>query len=109
MDSINACFPKKDKKGWTERHCSLCKKHGGTHTTHNTNECRRYNSDGTQKKTDSNPKSDMPSREKDGMNFAQIIHTETRKAVRAAFKKSNRGNKRCCHQQDSDSDLDSDY
>ncbi len=42
------------------------------------------------------------------MNFAQIIHAETRKAVCAAFKKSNRSNKRRCHQQDSDSDLDSD-
>ena len=28
--------PKKAKKGWTEKHCSLCKKHGGAHTTHNT-------------------------------------------------------------------------
>ena len=35
--------PKKAKKGWTEKHCSLCKKHGGTHTTHNTKECRHYN------------------------------------------------------------------
>ena len=43
------------------------------------------------------------------MNFAQIIRAETKKAVRAAFKKSNRSNKRRRHQQDSDSDSDSDY
>jgi hypothetical protein len=101
--------PKKAKKGWTEKHCSLCKKHGGVHTTHNTKECRRYNSDGTRKKTVNNPKADKPSRDKDGMNFAQIIRAETRKAVRAAFKKSNRSNKRRRHQRDSDSDSDSDY
>jgi len=101
--------PKKAKKGWTEKHCSLCKKHGGAHTTHNTKECRRYNSDGTRKKTGNNPKADKPSRDKDGMNFAQIIRAETRKAVRAAFKKSNRSNKRRRHQRDSDSDSDSDY
>ncbi len=109
MESIEARIPKKAKKGWTERHCSLCKKHGDAHTTHNTKECRCYNSDGTRKKTVNNPKSDRPSREKDGMNFAQLIRTETRKAVRAAFKKYKRGNRRRRHQQDSDSDSDSDY
>ena len=34
--------PKKVKKGWTEKHCSLCKKHRGMHTMDNTKECRRY-------------------------------------------------------------------
>ncbi len=109
MANIKAHTPKMANKGWTEKHCSLCKKHGSVHTTHNTKECRRYNSDGTHKKMVNNPKSDKPSRDKDGMNFAQIICAETRKAVCIAFKKSNRSNKRCCHQQDSDSDLDSDY
>ena len=101
--------PKKARKGWTEKHCSLCKKHGDTHMMHNTKESRCCKSGDTLKKTISNPKSDKPSRDKDGMNFAQIIRAETRKAVRAAFKKSNCSNKRRCHQQDSDSDSDSDY
>ncbi len=30
------------KKVCFEKHCNLCKKHGGTHTTHNTSECRRF-------------------------------------------------------------------
>ena len=66
IDSIKACIPKKTKKGWTEKHCSLCKKHKGAHTMHTTKECRCYNSDGTCKKKVNNPKSDRPSREKDG-------------------------------------------
>ena len=31
-ESNNSRNPKKAKKGWTEKHCSLCKKHGGVHT-----------------------------------------------------------------------------
>ncbi len=30
------------KKVSFEKHCNLCKKHGGTHTTHNTRDCRRF-------------------------------------------------------------------
>jgi hypothetical protein len=108
MDSIDARIPKKAKKGWTDKHCSLCKKHGGAHTTHNTKECRRYNSDGSQKKPAHKPKADKAGREKAGQNYAQIIRQECKKAVRSAFKQSKRGNKRRRHQ-DSDSDSDSDY
>ncbi len=32
-----------------EKHCKLCKKHGGAHTTHNTCDCHRYEKDGTEK------------------------------------------------------------
>jgi hypothetical protein len=76
---------------------------------HNTKECRRYNSDGTRKKMVNNPKSDKPSRNKDGMNFSQIIPAETRKAVCTAFKKSNHSNKRRRHHRDSNCNSDSDY
>ncbi len=34
------------KKVRFEKHCNLCKKHGGAHTTHNTGECRKYEKDG---------------------------------------------------------------
>ncbi len=30
------------KKVRFEKHCNLCKKHGGAHTTHNTGECCRF-------------------------------------------------------------------
>ncbi len=38
--------PKKDR---TEKHCDLCKKHGGTYTMHNTQECHRYEKNGNKK------------------------------------------------------------
>lgn len=75
----------------------------------NTKECRRYNSNGTRKKMGNSTKSDRPSGDKDGMNFAQIICAETKKAVHAAFKKSSCSNKHHRHQRDRNSDLDSDY
>ncbi len=36
------------KKVQFEKRCDLCKKHGGTHTTHMTNECCKYEKDGTE-------------------------------------------------------------
>ncbi len=39
------------KKRHTEKHCSLCKKHESAHTTHNTLDCRKYDSNGTCKKS----------------------------------------------------------
>ena len=41
-------IPKKPHKD--AKHCSLCKKHGGTHATHNTSDCCKYKKDGTIKK-----------------------------------------------------------
>ncbi len=38
------------KRRHTEKYCSLCKKHGGAHTTHNTPDCQKYDSNGTPKK-----------------------------------------------------------
>ena len=101
--------PKKAKKGWKEKHCSLCKKHGGMHTTHNTKECRRYNRDGSHKKARGMPKPTKPPSGKDGMNFAQLIRTETKKAVCSALKKVNHGKKRRSRYDESESDSDSDY
>jgi hypothetical protein len=34
------------KKARTEKFCQRCKTHGGSHLTHNTNDCRRYDKDG---------------------------------------------------------------
>jgi hypothetical protein len=34
------------KKVRFEKYCDLCKKHGGTHTTHNTHDCCRFEKDG---------------------------------------------------------------
>ena len=41
-------IPNKPKKvGLTDKHCVLCKKHGGPFKSHNTRDCRRFNKDGT--------------------------------------------------------------
>ena len=54
-------------------------------------------------------KPNKPASGKDGMNFAQLIHTETRKAVRSALKKVNCGKMCCnCHKKGI-SNSDSDY
>jgi hypothetical protein len=37
------------KKVQFEKHCKLCKKHGGAHTTHTTRDCRRFEKDGKEK------------------------------------------------------------
>ena len=54
------------------------------------------------------PKPNKPASGKDGMNFVQLIHNETKKAVRSALKKINHGKKRRSHHEESDSDSDSD-
>ncbi len=109
-DSIDTHPSKNAKKGWTEKHCSLCKKHGSPHTMHNTKECRHCNSDGSQKKAAaSKPRADKPACDKTGMNYAQIIRHWCKKEVHSTLKKSNWSSKRRCYHNDSDSDSDSDY
>jgi hypothetical protein len=41
--------PKKVRFEKFEKHCELCKKHGGAHTMHNTSNCCRYEKDRTEK------------------------------------------------------------
>jgi hypothetical protein len=37
------------KKACSKKHCNLCKKHGGTYTMHNTQDCCRYKKNGNEK------------------------------------------------------------
>ena len=48
MVSFSDRIPKKSCK--EAKHCTLCKKHGGVQNTHNTGDCKKYNSDNFQKK-----------------------------------------------------------
>jgi hypothetical protein len=41
--------PRVPKKVRAEKHCNLCKKHGGTYRTHNSCDCQRFEKDGTEK------------------------------------------------------------
>eukprot|EP00804_Cyclotella_cryptica_P018265 CCRYP_005976-RA/>CCRYP_005976-RA protein AED:0.46 eAED:0.82 QI:0/0/0/1/0.5/0.33/3/0/385 len=93
MESMDSRIPKKPKKvGWTEKHCVLCKKHGGPHKSHNTRDCRRYNKDGTPIKKNGGA---------GNTNFAQIVRAELKKALR---KKSSKRKKLRANDSESDSD-----
>ncbi len=89
------------KKVCFEKHCNLCKKHGGAYTTHNTRECRRFEKDRKEK-------SDFCAAKKGGKksspvnhNFAQL--TKKIKKLEKALKKSGKKGKKCRYE-DSDSD-----
>eukprot|EP00804_Cyclotella_cryptica_P008522 CCRYP_007527-RA/>CCRYP_007527-RA protein AED:0.46 eAED:0.46 QI:0/-1/0/1/-1/1/1/128/120 len=105
MESIDSRIPKKPKKvGWTDKHCVLCKKHGGPHKSHNTRDCRRYNKDGTPiKKNGAQVSPNSKERKPEGANFAQIVRAELKKALR---KKSGKRKKRRANDSESDSDSD---
>jgi hypothetical protein len=45
----NCATKQAHKKVCFEKSCELCKKYGGTHTTHATKDCRKYEKDGTVK------------------------------------------------------------
>ncbi len=48
MVTFSNQIPKKSCQD--SKHCALCKNHGGTQNTHNTGDCKKFNSDGTPKK-----------------------------------------------------------
>ncbi len=84
------------KKVCFEKHCNLCKKHGGAFTMHNTRECSRFEKDGKEK-------SDFRTAKKGGKkgnpvnhNFAQL--TEKIKKLEKAMKKSGKKVKKCCYE-----------
>jgi hypothetical protein len=85
-----------------ENNCNLCKKHGGTYTTHNTRDCCRFEKDGKEK-------SNFPAAKKGGrkgnpvdQNFAHL--TERIEKTEKALKKSGKkGQKRCYKDSDSNS------
>jgi hypothetical protein len=89
------------KKVCFEKHCDLCKKHGGAYTTHNTCECCRFEKDGKEKANSCTAKKGGKKGNPVNHNFAQL--TEKIKKLEKALKKSNeKGKKR--HYEDSDSD-----
>jgi len=47
MESIDSRIPKSKELGFSNKHCTLCKKHGGSHKLHNTRDCHKYNPNGT--------------------------------------------------------------
>ena len=90
------------KKVCFEKHCNLCKKHGGAYTTHNTRDCRRFEKDGKEK-------SDFCAAKKGGKeanpmnhNFAQLSK-KLNKLKKVLKKLSKKGRKRQYNDSNSDS------
>ena len=88
------------KKVCFEKHCNLCKKHGGTHTTHNTRDCRRFEKDGTEKSNFCTAKKGGKKNYPVNQNFAQLTK-KIDKLEKALKKSGKKGQKR--HYKDSDS------
>jgi hypothetical protein len=88
------------KKVQFEKHCNLCKKHGGAHTTHTTRECHKYEKDGTDKSSFCAAKKGRKKNYPVNQNFAQL--TEKIDKLEKALKRSGKKGKKC-HYKDSNS------
>jgi hypothetical protein len=99
------------KKGRTAKYCKWCKAVDGPFTTHNTDECRRFNKDSSQKvfvsQTKSFDSAKKPWKKPGSGNADQISHlTEEMSKLKKRLKKSKKHSKK--HARDSsDSDSDS--
>jgi hypothetical protein len=84
--------PKKVCFEMFEKHCELCKKHGGTHTTHNTRDCRRFEKDGTEKSNFCTAKKGGKKNYPVNQNFAQLTKKidKLEKALKKSVKKGKK-------------------
>jgi hypothetical protein len=89
------------KKVQFEKHCKLCKKHGGAHTMHMTRDCRRFEKDRTEKSSFRAAKKGGRKSNPVNLNFAQL--TKKIEKLEKALKKSGKKGKKCRYE-DSDSD-----
>jgi hypothetical protein len=81
------------KKVRFEKHCDLCKKHGGAYTTHNTSECLRFEKDGKERSSFRATKKGVYNWNPVNQNFAQL--TNKIKKLEKALKKSGKKGKKC--------------
>ncbi len=88
------------KKVQFEKHCNLCKKHGGAHITHTTRECCKYEKDGTEKSSFRAAKKGGKKNYPMNQNFVQL--TEKIEKLEKALKKSRKKGKKHRYE-DSDS------
>ncbi len=80
------------KKVCFEKHCNLCKKHGGAHTTHNTCDCPRFEKDRKEKSSFCAAKKSGYKSNPKNQNFAQL--TNIIKKLEKALKKSSKKGKK---------------
>ncbi len=81
------------KKVHFEKHCELCKKHGSTHTTHNTRDCRRFYKDGKEKSSFCAAKKGGYNSNPVNQNFTQLTN-KIKKLEKALKKSGKKGQKR---------------
>ena len=88
------------------KHCVLCKKHGGTHSTHNMMDCCKYEKDGTPKKTfGCNQLHGSSSEEKHTQSYAQLSDKLAKlKKARKKLKKISSGKHKCYDSNSDESD-----
>ena len=106
MTSYCDRIPKKPKTSpKPSKHCNLCEKHGGGPKMHNTNECKKYQPDGTPKKqiVCSNGKHDH---KKCGKSYAALLKEicELKRDVKRDHKKRLKKCKRDYASSNSNSD-----
>ena len=96
------------KKGRTDKFCKWCKAVDGPFTTHNTDECRRFNKDGSQKVSVSKSfdSAKKPWKKPGSGNSDQISHLteEIAKLKKKLKQKSKKHKKRARDSSDNDSD-----
>jgi hypothetical protein len=80
------------KKVRFEKHCNLCKKHGGTHTTHNTRDSCRFEKDGKEKSNFHIAKKGVYKSNPVNQNFAQLTNKieKLEKALKESGKKGQK-------------------
>jgi hypothetical protein len=83
------------KKVQFEKHCELCKKHGGAHTMHNTCDCRRFEKDRKEKSSFCAAKKGGNKSNPVNQNFAQL--TKKIEKLEKALKKSSKKDKKRCY------------
>ena len=85
------------------KHCALCKKHGGLHTTHNMSDCRKCNKDRKIKKIfGKGQHGSMASDKKTASAFVQLLVQVAK--LEKATKKLKKSLHKCKCNYDSDSD-----
>jgi hypothetical protein len=91
------------KKVRFEKHCNLCKKHGGAHTTHMTRDCLKYEKDGTENFCFHAAKKGRKKNYPVNQNFAQLTK-KIDKLEKALKKSGKKGKKRRYKDSNSDSE-----
>ncbi len=90
------------KKVRFEKHCNLCKKHGSTHTMHNTPDCRRFEKDRKEKSSFCAAMKGEYKSNPVNQNFAQLTN-KIKKLEKALKKSGKKGQRRRYEDSDSDS------